>query len=162
MKIGLVISTDEPELAWNAFRYGVKAIENKHSVRVFLLGRGVECEEIDDDKFDVKAMMNEFVEKGGTILACGICEFAAIFLRPSSSMTEIIATGIPTGSIQDSTDTPRDVPHAIIPDTSSANIRSRMPIIANISPKISFRFLDEWSIINSCHPDSWLNSTHSQ
>jgi hypothetical protein len=53
MKIGLVISTNEPELAWNAFRYGVKAIENKHSVKAFLLGKGVECEEIDDDKFNV-------------------------------------------------------------------------------------------------------------
>ena len=73
MKIGLVISTSEPELAWNAFRYGVKAIENKHSVKVFLLGRGVECEEINDSKFNVKRMMKEFVGKGGTILACGTC-----------------------------------------------------------------------------------------
>ena len=73
MKIGLVISTNEPELVWNAFRYGVKAIDNKHSVKVFLLGRGVEAEEIEDNKFDVKKMMNEFVGKGGTILACGTC-----------------------------------------------------------------------------------------
>lgn len=73
MKIGLIISTNEPELVWNAFRYGVKAIENKHSVKAFLLGRGVECEEIDDSKFDVKHMLNEFIDKGGTILACGTC-----------------------------------------------------------------------------------------
>ena len=73
MKIGLVISTNEPELAWNAFRYGVKAIENKHSVKAFLLGRGVECEEIEDGKFNVKEMMAEFVGKDGIILACGTC-----------------------------------------------------------------------------------------
>jgi uncharacterized protein involved in oxidation of intracellular sulfur len=71
MKIGLVISTNVPELAWNAFRYGVKAVENKHSVKVFLLGKGVECEEVNDEKFNVKQMMKEFVDKGGTILACG-------------------------------------------------------------------------------------------
>jgi len=73
MKIGLVISTNEPELAWNAFRYGVKALENKHQVKAFLLGRGVECEGINDTKFEVGKMMNEFVGKGGTILACGTC-----------------------------------------------------------------------------------------
>ncbi len=73
MKIGLVLSTNEPELVWNAFRYGVKAIENKHSVKVFLLGRGVESEEISDPKFDAKQMMKDFVSKGGAILACGTC-----------------------------------------------------------------------------------------
>lgn len=73
MKIGVVISTSEPELVWNALRYGVKAIENKNSVKVFLLGRGVESEGIQDPKFDVKKMMNEFVDGGGIILACGTC-----------------------------------------------------------------------------------------
>jgi uncharacterized protein involved in oxidation of intracellular sulfur len=73
MKIGVVISTNEPELVWNAFRYGMKAIESSHSVKVFLLGRGVESEEIQDAKFDVKKMMVEFVDKGGTILTRGTC-----------------------------------------------------------------------------------------
>ena len=61
-----MISTNEPELAWNAFSYGVKATESEHSVRAFLLGKGVECEEIEDDEFNVKKMMSEFVDKGGT------------------------------------------------------------------------------------------------
>ena len=69
----MVLSAKEPELAWNTFRYGVKAIENKHSVRFFLLAQGVEVEEIGDGKFDVKKMMREFLDKGGTILACGTC-----------------------------------------------------------------------------------------
>jgi len=94
MKIGLVISTNEPELAWNAFRYGVKAIENKHSLSVFLLGRGVECEEIEDDKFNVKQMMKEFVDKGGAILACGTClkirKRGSTELCPISSMQDMV------------------------------------------------------------------------
>jgi len=73
LNIGLVISRNESELAWNAFRFGVKAIENKHPVRVFLLGKGVECEEIEDDKFNVKKMMSEFGDKGKIILPCGTC-----------------------------------------------------------------------------------------
>ena len=94
MKIGLVVSTNEPELAWNAFRYGLKAIESKHSVKAFLLGRGVECEGITDRKFDVGKMMNEFVEKGGVILACGTClrirNKSGTELCPTSTMQDLV------------------------------------------------------------------------
>lgn len=94
MKIGLVISTTEPELVWNAFRYGVKAIENKHSVKIFLLGKGVECEEISNSKFNVKKMMDEFVDKGGTILACGTClkvrKKGGTELCPISTMQDMV------------------------------------------------------------------------
>ena len=89
-----MVSTDEPELAWNAFRYGVKAIENRHSVRAFLLGKGVECEEIEDDKFDVKSMMAESVERGGEILACGTClkirKRGGTELCPISTMQDMV------------------------------------------------------------------------
>ncbi len=94
MKIGLVISTNEPELAWNAFRYGVKAIKNRHSVRVFLLGKGVEVEEINDDKFNVQHMMKGFVDRGGTILACGTClkirKKGGTELCPISTMQDMV------------------------------------------------------------------------
>jgi len=94
LRIGLVVSTNEPELAWNAFRYGVKAIENKHSVKVFLLGRGVECEEIRDDKFDVKRMMKDFVDKGGEIMTCGTClkirKKGSTELCPVSTMQDLV------------------------------------------------------------------------
>jgi uncharacterized protein involved in oxidation of intracellular sulfur len=94
MKIGLVVSTNEPELAWNAFRYGVKALENKQSVKVFLLGRGVECKDIDDSKFDAVRMMKEFVKKGGVILACGTClkvrKKGGSKLCPISTMQDLV------------------------------------------------------------------------
>jgi uncharacterized protein involved in oxidation of intracellular sulfur len=94
MRIGLVISTNEPELVWNAFRYGVKAIEKKHSVKVFLLGRGVESEELDDSKFNVKKMMKDFADKGGRILTCGTClkirGKGGTELCPISSMQDMV------------------------------------------------------------------------
>jgi sulfur relay (sulfurtransferase) complex TusBCD TusD component (DsrE family) len=94
LKIGVVISTNEPELAWNAFRYGVKAIENKHSVKVFLLAKGVECQEIEDEKFNVKTMMDDFAAKGGTILACGTClkmrKKGGTELCPISTMQDLL------------------------------------------------------------------------
>jgi len=94
MKIGLVISTNEPELAWNAFRYGVKAIENKHSVKAFLLGKGVECEEIANGKFNVKEMLAEFVDKEGIIMTCGTClkirKKGGTELCPISTMQDMV------------------------------------------------------------------------
>ena len=94
MKIGLVISTNEPELVWNAFRYGVKAIENKHSVKVFLLGRGVESEEISNEKFNVKEMMKDLVNTGGAIIACGTClkirKKGSTELCPISTMQDML------------------------------------------------------------------------
>jgi uncharacterized protein involved in oxidation of intracellular sulfur len=94
LKIGFVVSTNEPEQAWNAFRYGVRAIEDKHSVKVFLLGRGVECEDITDPEFGVRQMMKEFVEKGGTILTCGTClkirNKGSTELCPISTMQDLV------------------------------------------------------------------------
>ncbi|MBI5229659.1 DsrE family protein [Candidatus Micrarchaeota archaeon] len=73
MKIGLVISTSEPEIVWNAFRFGVTALNANHGVKVFLLNKGVEIEDIKDDKFDIKGQLHQFIENKGQILACGTC-----------------------------------------------------------------------------------------
>jgi uncharacterized protein involved in oxidation of intracellular sulfur len=63
-------------------------------VKVFLLGRGVECEDINDAKFGVRQMMKEFVEKGGTILTCGtrpkIRKKRRTELCPISTMQDLI------------------------------------------------------------------------
>ena len=41
MKIGLVISTNEPEVVWNAFRFGNTSLKANHEVKVFLIKIGV-------------------------------------------------------------------------------------------------------------------------
>jgi len=73
MKIGMILNTNDPETVWNAFRFGVKAIANQNSVRVFLLGRGVEIEDIHSEKFDVAKQVQLFLDDKGEILACGTC-----------------------------------------------------------------------------------------
>lgn len=73
MKLGLVIHSSEVETVWNAFRLGVSALERGDAVRAFLLARGVECETMDDERFDVRGQMESFVAAGGEILACGTC-----------------------------------------------------------------------------------------
>jgi len=71
--IGIVLETSEPERAWNAFRFGITALEAGHDVSVFLLGEGVEAEEIADGEFDVRDRMEAFADAGGDLQACGTC-----------------------------------------------------------------------------------------
>ncbi|OGI66201.1 sulfur reduction protein DsrE [Candidatus Nomurabacteria bacterium RIFCSPHIGHO2_01_FULL_39_10] len=73
MKIGIIISQTEPETVWNAFRFGNFSLDKKHKVKVFLIGKGVECEEINNKEFNVKEQLEKFCNNGGTIFACGTC-----------------------------------------------------------------------------------------
>jgi sulfur relay (sulfurtransferase) complex TusBCD TusD component (DsrE family) len=73
MKIGIIIETKEFEKAWNAFRFGVTAIRERHKVKIFLMGEAVECEGLMHEKYNVNEQLNKFVELGGNILACGTC-----------------------------------------------------------------------------------------
>ena len=73
MKIGIVLSTNEPETVWNAFRFGVTSLKANHEVKVFLINKGVEVEDIANDKYDAKEQINAFIGSRGQILACGTC-----------------------------------------------------------------------------------------
>lgn len=73
MKIGIVIETNEHETVWNAFRFGVMSLTSNHKVKIFLLNKGVEVEDIKDKKYNVKEQITSFIENKGQILACGTC-----------------------------------------------------------------------------------------
>ncbi len=53
MKVGIIIYTDDAETVWNAFRFGNFALAMGDQVKVFLLGKGVEVDSLDTNKFDV-------------------------------------------------------------------------------------------------------------
>lgn len=84
MKIAIVISTNDSETSWNAFRLANFSLTKKDTIKVFLLGKGVEAENIGTEKFDTKKQMESFVSSGGQILACGTC-----FKIRNSSGTEL-------------------------------------------------------------------------
>jgi uncharacterized protein involved in oxidation of intracellular sulfur len=94
MKLGIILNTNEPETAWNAIRLGVVALDEKHTVKLFLLGKGVECQDIKDEKYDVQKMINSYKKRNGILLACGTClksrgeEESAIC--PVSTMSELL------------------------------------------------------------------------
>lgn len=73
MKLGIVIYSTDAETVWNAFRLGVFSLKEGDKVKVFLLAKGVECEKLVEDKFNVLEQMQLFVDNGGEILACGTC-----------------------------------------------------------------------------------------
>ena len=73
MKIGLIISSNDSETVWNAFRLANFSLTKKDTVKVFLLGKGVEAENIGTKEFNIKKQMKNFVSVGGQIFACGTC-----------------------------------------------------------------------------------------
>lgn len=93
MNIGIVIHGSEAETVWNAFRYGTFAQKKGDSVRVFLIGKGVESEHLHSEKFPVRKQMQEFDDAGGEILACGTCleirQQGASDLCPVSTLSDL-------------------------------------------------------------------------
>ncbi len=96
MKIAIVLGTNEPETAWNAFRLANTALKSGHKASVFLMNKGVEVVEgAKGKKYDVVGQMAEFSKNKGKLLACGTClksrnkEGSATC--PVSTMKELLA-----------------------------------------------------------------------
>jgi uncharacterized protein involved in oxidation of intracellular sulfur len=91
--LGIVIYSTDTETVWNAFRFGVFALKQGDSVKVFLLAKGVECEKLNTKDFNVTGQMQSFVDAGGKILACGTCltlrKSAGTELCPISTMKDM-------------------------------------------------------------------------
>lgn len=94
MKLGIVISTNEPEVVWNAFRFGNTSLKADHEVKVFFINKGVEVEDVKDEKHNVKEQMSLFIENNGQILACGTClksrEKESSKVCPISTMKDLL------------------------------------------------------------------------
>jgi len=93
VKIGIIIYSNDPETIWNAFRFANFTLKEGDRVKAFLLGKGVECESLDTDKFKVTEQMKMFVGRGGEIFACGTClkmrQSEGSQLCPLSTMKDI-------------------------------------------------------------------------
>ena len=73
MKLGIIITQTDPETVFNALRLALYSLEQNDQVRIFLSGRGVEIDRIEDPKFNVKAQAQKVLDAGGEFLACGSC-----------------------------------------------------------------------------------------
>ena len=94
MKLGIIISTNEAEVVWNAFRFGVTSLKANHETKVFLINKGVEIEDIQDEKHNVREQVALFLENKGKILACGTClksrEKEGSNVCPISTMNDLL------------------------------------------------------------------------
>ncbi len=72
-KIGIIISSNDPETVWNAFRLANYSVQEGDTVSIFLVGKGVEAPKISSTNYEVKGLMEKFSDAGGKILACGTC-----------------------------------------------------------------------------------------
>ena len=73
MKLGMIITQTDPETVFNALRLALYSLEHGDQVRIFLSGKGVEIDRIEDPKFNVKAQAQRVLQAGGQFLACGTC-----------------------------------------------------------------------------------------
>lgn len=73
MKTGIVLNSNDPETAWNAFRFGNFALAMGDEVRVFLLGSGVEIDHLVGGEFDTGEQVRTLLATGGKIWACRVC-----------------------------------------------------------------------------------------
>lgn len=95
MKIGVILNTNDAETCWNCFRFGNEALKNNHSVKVFLLGKGIEIENVKDERFPLlDGSIKKFLKNNGIILACGTClktrEMKESKICPISTMEEML------------------------------------------------------------------------
>ncbi len=73
MKLGIILSQTEPETVFNALRLANFSLKQGDSVQIFLMGKGVEIDQIDDPKFNVREQAKGVLDAGGQFHACGTC-----------------------------------------------------------------------------------------
>lgn len=99
MKLGIVLSQTEPETVFNALRLANHSLKQGDTVKIFLMGKGVELDRIDDPKFNVREQAQAALNGGAKILACGTC------LKLRESMGSELC---PTSTLKDFYEVTRD------------------------------------------------------
>lgn len=73
ISIGIVIYSDDSETIWNALRLANYSVSSGDTVYIFLLGKGVELDSMEQKNANIKEQTDMFLKSGGKILACGTC-----------------------------------------------------------------------------------------
>ena len=72
-KMGVIISSNDAETCWNAFRFANFCLNSKDEAKVFLIGKGVEYQQISSPEFNIVEQAEKFLNAGGKVFACGTC-----------------------------------------------------------------------------------------
>jgi len=71
--MGIVIYSNDVETVWNALRLANYSKNEGDTVSIFLLGKGVELDNLVNTDANIKEQSDVFLKSGGTILGCGTC-----------------------------------------------------------------------------------------
>jgi sulfur relay (sulfurtransferase) complex TusBCD TusD component (DsrE family) len=93
MKLGIILYTNDPETVFQAFRLGIFSLKQGDQVNMFLLAKGVECEDLDTDQFKVSEQIQGFLDQGGKTFSCTSCmkirQKGATEVCPLSTMADL-------------------------------------------------------------------------
>ena len=93
MKLAIILSTNNAEKNWNAFRLANLALSKGDMVTIFLTGEGVEYGQLSSPQFNIKEQVEKFLSSDkAKIVACGTC----MAIRKQGSTQEC-----PEGGIED-------------------------------------------------------------
>ncbi len=92
MKLGIIISSDDAESVFHAFRFGAFARKKNDQVKVFLMGKAVGVDAKAEGEFKVIEQIRAFLDAGGKLYACGSClkqhNLEPAETRPASKMDD--------------------------------------------------------------------------
>jgi len=71
--IGIIIYSNDVETVWNAIRLANFSKNQGDTVSIFLLGKGVELDNLVKTDKNIKEQTDAFAAGGGIILGCGTC-----------------------------------------------------------------------------------------
>ena len=91
MKFAIILSTNNVETNWNAFRFANVALQKGDTVSIFLLGEGVEYGLVSSPQFNIKEQVEKFLpSEKAQLIACGTC----LAIRKQEGTQECPAGGI--------------------------------------------------------------------
>ena len=73
MKLGILVTTKNPEKIWNVFRLANLALVEKDDVKIFFMSDGVEYDTVSTEKFNILKLAKDFLTFGGKPYACTTC-----------------------------------------------------------------------------------------
>ncbi len=98
MKLGMILYSNDAETVYQAFRLGIYSLSQGDSVNMFLLAKGVECEDLDNEQFNITKEIKTYLDAGGKTYSCTSCmrlrakgETAACPLSKMADLYRIIA-----------------------------------------------------------------------
>lgn len=69
MNVTMIVSSPDPEVQWNAFRFANLMLNENDDVTIFLNGPAVDFKQGDSERFPLKTLSKTFALSEGVLLA---------------------------------------------------------------------------------------------